>query len=273
MAGQEGGGGLAQELLGLAAATAREAGELVVRLRHEGVEVADTKSSPVDVVTAADRASEDLIRGRLLAARPEDGFVGEEGLDVVSRSGVTWVVDPIDGTVNYLYGIPQYAVSIAAAVDGEVVAGVVRNPASDLEYVATYGGGARCNGEPIRVRDVPPLDQALVATGFPYEADIREGQARTVGRMLSRVRDIRRQGSCALDLCAVAAGLLDGYVEVGPYVWDHAAGGLIAREAGATFEVWTTQGGRELVVCAPAGGWHAFADLVLACGFVGEPGV
>jgi myo-inositol-1(or 4)-monophosphatase len=271
VAGQEGGGGLAQELLALAVATAREAGELVVRLRREGVEVADTKSSPVDVVTLADRASEDLIRRRLLEARPGDGLVGEEGLDVESHSGVTWVVDPIDGTVNYLYGIPHYAVSIAAAVDGEVVAGVVRNPATDLEYAATSGGGAACNGAPVGVRPVPPLEQALVATGFPYETEVRAGQARTVGRMLSQVRDIRRQGSCALDLCAVAAGLVDAYVEVGPHVWDHAAGGLIAREAGARFEVWTTQGARELVVCAPVKGWNAFAELVVACGFVGEP--
>ncbi len=267
----DGASALAQELLDLAIATAREAGDLVERLRREGVEVADTKSSPNDVVTFADQASEDLIRRRLLEARPEDGLVGEEGLDVASGSGVSWVVDPIDGTVNYLYGIPQYAVSIAATVEGEVVAGVVLNPAADLEYVAALGGGATCNGEPLRVRDVPPLTQALVATGFGYEAAIREQQARTVARMLPRVRDIRRQGSCSLDLCAVAAGQVDAYVEEGPNVWDHAAGGLVAREAGATFEVWTTSGGRDLVLCAPAGGWEAFTDLVVACGFLGEP--
>ena len=271
MPGENGASGLARELLGLAVDTAREAGELIVRLRREGVEVAETKSSPTDVVTAADQACEDLIRRRLLEARPEDGLVGEEGLDVEGRSGVSWVVDPIDGTVNYLYGIPHFAVSIAAAVDGQVVAGVVLNPASDLEYAATLGGGATCNGEPLRVRDVPPVAQALVATGFGYEAAIRERQARTVARMLPRVRDIRRQGSCSLDLCAVAAGQVDAYVEEGPNAWDHAAGGLVAQEAGATFEVWTTRGGRDLVLCAPTRGWNAFTELVETCGFLGEP--
>jgi myo-inositol-1(or 4)-monophosphatase len=260
-----------QALRDLAVATAREAGELVERLRREGVRVSETKSSPTDVVTAADQASEELIRERLLRARPGDGLVGEEGHDVESRSGISWVVDPIDGTVNYLYGIPQYAVSIAAAVEGEVVAGVVLNPAAGLEYVATRGGGATCNGDPVRVRAVPPVAQALVATGFGYEARIREQQARCVSRMLPRVRDIRRLGSCALDLCAVASGQVDAYVEEGPNAWDHAAGGLVAREAGATFEVWTTDAGRDLVLCAPAEGWNAFTDLVRECGFLGDP--
>jgi myo-inositol-1(or 4)-monophosphatase len=260
------------ELLALAVETAREAGELVVRLRAEGVEVADTKSSPIDVVTEADRACEDLIRERLLAARPGDGLVGEEGDDVTSSSGVSWIVDPIDGTVNYLYGLPQYAVSIAAAVDDRVVAGVVRNPALDVEYAATLGGGATRNGSPVRVRTTPPLAEALVATGFSYEVAIRERQARSVAQMLQQVRDIRRQGSCALDLCAVASGQVDGYVEEGTHPWDHAAGGLVAAEAGARFEVWTTAAGRELVVCAPAPGWEAFTDLVDRCGFRGETG-
>lgn len=262
----------AQELLDLAVTTAREAGKLVRRLRFEGVEVADTKSSPIDIVTEADRACEELIRQRLLRARPDDGFVGEEGDDVVGRSGVSWIVDPIDGTVNYLYGLPNYAVSIAAQIDGRVVAGVVRNPAADLEYAAVLGGGATCNGEAIGVRPTPPLEQALIGTGFGYEAQVRERQAASVARMLPRVRDIRRLGSCALDLCAVAAGQLDGYVEEGPHLWDHAAGGLVAAEAGATVEVWTTAAGRALVVCSPRAGFEPFADLVTTCGFTGGPG-
>ena len=239
-------------------------------MRARGVDVADTKSSPVDIVTEADRTCEELIRERVLRARPDDGFVGEEGEDVPSRSGVSWIVDPIDGTVNYLYGLPNYAVSIAAARDGQVLAGVVRSPVPEDEYAATLGGGATRNGVPLRVRSTPPLSQALIATGFSYETDIRARQALAVARMLPQVRDIRRLGSCALDLCAVASGLSDGYVEEGPYTWDYAAGGLVAAEAGATFEVWTTSADRELVVCAPTPGWSDFEALVRACGFLGD---
>lgn len=258
-----------RDLLDLAVGTAREAGELIASLRARGVELADTKSSPTDVVTEADRACEELIRSRLLGARPDDGFVGEEGADVPSGSGVSWVVDPIDGTVNYLYGLPNYAVSIAALRDGEVVAGVVRSPVLDLEYAATRGGGATCNGTDLQVRRTPSLAQALISTGFSYEAPTRALQAQAVARMLPRVRDVRRMGSCALDLCAVGAGLSDGYVEAGAHLWDHAAGGLVAAEAGATFEVWTTASEMDLVVCAPSHRWEEFAALVRDCGFPG----
>ena len=175
------------DLLELATATAREAGDLVTSMRTRGVDVAQTKSSPIDIVTEADRACEELIRRRLLGARPDDAFVGEEGHDIVGSSGVSWVVDPIDGTVNYLYGLPHYAVSIAAARDGEVVAGVVRGPALEVEYAATLGGGATRNGVPIQVRATPPLDQALVSTGFSYETDIRTRQADAIARMLPQV--------------------------------------------------------------------------------------
>jgi myo-inositol-1(or 4)-monophosphatase len=258
------------DLLTLALDTARAAGRLVVSMRERGVDVADTKSSPVDVVTQADRASEELILAWLLGARPGDGFVGEEGDDVEGTSGVRWIVDPIDGTVNYLYGLPHFAVSIAAARGGEVVAGVVLSPGQGLEYAATLGGGATCNGVPVHVRPTPSLEQSLVATGFGYETAARERQARSVSRMLPQVRDIRRQGSCALDLCAVASGQADAYVEEGPHIWDYAAGGLIAREAGATVEIWTTAVGQDLVVCAPTPGWPGFSALVRACGFLGD---
>jgi myo-inositol-1(or 4)-monophosphatase len=163
--------------------------------------VADTKSSPVDVVTEADRAAEKLIYSRLTEARPGDGFLGEEGGSADSTTGVTWVVDPIDGTVNFLYGIPQYAVSIAASVDGEPVAGVVVNVASGEVFTATRGGGAMLDGRRLQVRDVVPLEQRLVATGFNYVRDVRTLQAAAIGRMLATVRDIRRLGSAALDLC------------------------------------------------------------------------
>ena len=197
------------------------------------MEVADTKSSVVDVVTEADRASEALIRSLLARARPDDAFLGEEGSDDAGTSGVRWVVDPIDGTVNFLYDLPQYAVSIAAERDGEAVAGVVVNAATGVEYAAALGAGATRDGRPIAVRGTVPLAERLIFTGFSYDADRRAVQAAALVRLLPRVRDVRRLGSCALDLCHVAEGQADGYVEEAVNLWDHAAGGLIAREAGA----------------------------------------
>ncbi|MCW2818314.1 MAG: suhB 2 [Marmoricola sp.] len=261
-------------LLDLARSIAREAGELVSRLRTEGVEVAATKSSPVDVVTAADRASEELVRRRLREARPDDAVLGEEGDDVAGTTGVRWVVDPIDGTVNYLYGLPHWSVSIAAERDGVVVAGVVLCPPLEEEYFAVLGGGARCRGRrgdrELSARNGPALERSLVATGFSYEAHRRAEQGAALARMLPRVRDVRRLGGCALDLCGVATGSLDAYVEAGPQLWDHAAGALVAREAGARVEVWTTTADRDLVVAARADAFDAFADLVRECGFADE---
>jgi myo-inositol-1(or 4)-monophosphatase len=257
-------------LLELARRTAREAGELVLRHRRDGVSVARTKSSLTDVVTEADQASEQLIRSRLLDARPDDGFLGEEGDDLAGSSGVRWVVDPIDGTVNYLYGLPDFAVSIAALRGDEVVAGVVLAPATGTEHVATRGGGALRDGVPLQVRHAAGLDQALVATGFGYEADVRARQGSSVARLLPRVRDIRRGGSCALDLCGLAAGHLDAYVEEGTHLWDRAAAGLIATEAGARVEVWTTSHGTDLVVASAAAAFEEFAALVRSCEFAGQ---
>lgn len=258
------------DLLRLAVETAREAGDLVAAMRSRGVAVADTKSSPIDIVTDADHACEELVRERLLANRPDDGFIGEEGKDVAGTSGVTWVVDPIDGTVNYLYGLPQYAVSIAAVRGDRTIAGVVRSPVPGLEYAATLGGGATLNGGPIAVRSAQPVDRMLVSTGFSYLAPVKLRQGRAVARMLPQVRDVRRFGSCALDLCSVAAGLSDAYVEEGTHLWDYAAARLVATEAGATFEVWTTVADLDLVVCAPAAAWAGFSALVRSCGFPGD---
>jgi myo-inositol-1(or 4)-monophosphatase len=258
------------DLLALALETAREAGRLVVRMREAGVAVAGTKSSPIDVVTEADRACEELIRERLLGARPADGFLGEEGDDIAGTSGIRWIVDPIDGTVNYLYGMSHYAVSIAATRGDEVVVGVVVSPVSGVEYAATLGAGATRNGVPIEVRRPPVREESLIGTGFGYETEVRTRQADAVAQLLPQVRDIRRQGSCALDLCAVASGQLDGYVEEGPHIWDYAAGGLIAIEAGATLEIWTSVVGHDVVVCAPALDWSDFSDLVTSCGFLGD---
>jgi myo-inositol-1(or 4)-monophosphatase len=256
----------------LALATAREAGDLIVRLRLEGVEVAGTKSSDIDIVTRADQAAEALVKAHLLGARPDDGLVGEEGDDLSGTSGVVWIVDPIDGTVNYLYGHPHFAVSVAAEVDGEVVAGVVVAPALGLEYVAVRGGGATCNGAPVRPRSVVPMAQRLVATGFSYEQPARAREAAYIARLLPRVRDLRRLGSCALDLCGVAAGTLDAYVEEGPHIWDHAGAGLVVAEAGATLEVTRSPGDKRLLICAPRDGFAEFRRAVVEAGFVGGEG-
>ena len=228
------------ELVEIARSAALAAGELVGAKRAQGVAVAALKSSPVDVVTEADRESEELIRSLLADARPGDGFFGEEsGEGDASTTGVTWVVDPIDGTVNYLYDIPQYAVSIAAVEGGSdpaewtALAGVVVNPALGEVYSATRGGGAFLGGRQLHVTAGKELAQALVATGFSYTAERRGRQAAAVARLIPLIRDIRRQGSAALDLCAVAAGRTDAYYERGLHPWDHAAGALIAAEAGA----------------------------------------
>jgi myo-inositol-1(or 4)-monophosphatase len=263
---------LDDELLDLALRIAREAAALVRTHRLDGVRVAATKSSATDVVTDADRASEALILERILAARPDDGLLGEEGTDRLGTTGVRWVFDPIDGTVNYFLGLPQYAVSIGVEVDGEVRVGVVVNAASGQEFAAVRGGGATCDGQTVQVREARPLDRAVIATGFNYDPVIRARQAESVSRLVVRVADIRRFGSCALDLCALAAGHYDGYVEEGPMAWDHAAAGLIAQEAGAVVEVLPGASGRDLVVAAPAPTYEGFVGLVRACGFTGEAG-
>ncbi|MCL3837323.1 inositol monophosphatase family protein [Aeromicrobium duanguangcaii] len=260
------------ELLDLARSVAADAVEHVRALRPRGrVGVAGTKSSPTDLVTAIDRSCEELIRARILAARPDDAFVGEEGQDVAGTSGVEWIVDPIDGTVNFVYGIPRYAVSIAARRDGVDEIGVVVNIATGEAYEATAGGGAwRVDGnERTRLTGPPaaPVDQMLVATGFNYVPSVREHQAAAVGRMLPHVRDIRRIGAAALDLTDLAEGRLDAYVEQGLKPWDHAAGALIAREAGL---VVTGPGGvpdERLVVAAPAASVEEFLALVERCRF------
>lgn len=222
----------AAALLDLAADVARQAGRLITDGRAERVRFG-TKSTATDVVTEMDTASERLIVGALLEARPGDAVLGEEGGAAAGSSRVRWVIDPIDGTVNYLYGLPPYAVSIAAEVDGQVAAGVVYDPVLDEMYAATRGGGATCNGVALHCSAETVLGQALVATGFGYAAARRARQAQLLCSVLPAVRDIRRQGSAALDLCSVARGRVDAYYERGLFPWDLAAGELIAREAGA----------------------------------------
>jgi myo-inositol-1(or 4)-monophosphatase len=230
-----------ESLARIAADIAVQAGELIVTLRDRGVSVAASKSSAVDVVTEADREAERLIVSELRATRPEDGILGEEGTGIDGTSAVTWVIDPIDGTVNYLYDIPAFAVSIAATVRDETayadgrrsIAGAVFNPRTGELFDAWEGGGARLNGSPIAVSGKSDLATALVGTGFGYTAERRSEQAEMVSRLLPFARDIRRIGSAALDLCNLATGRLDAYYELGLQPWDYAAGALIAEEAGA----------------------------------------
>lgn len=233
----------ADRLLELAVATVREVARMLVERRPvDGPQVVQTKSSPTDVVTQMDQAAERMIIDRIRAARPDDAFLGEEGgeRDGGGGSRVRWVADPIDGTVNYLYDLPDWAVSLAAEVDGEIVVGVIGVPRRGELYTAVRGQGAHLHVDgatsPLRCNTDVPLDRALVATGFGYAARRREHQAEVLRGVLPRVRDIRRGGSCCVDLCSVAAGRVDAYFERGPELWDLAAGTLIVREAGGRVE-------------------------------------
>lgn len=246
----------------LAEEIAREAGEMLLAKRPARPEVLATKSSPTDVVTALDKASEELIRARIKAVRPDDAILGEEG-GSTGDGRVRWIVDPIDGTVNFLYGLPDWAVSIAVEVDGEVVAGVVNVVPRGEVFTAAKGEGAWLSGERLRCNTGVPLNRALIATGFGYETGRRRVQAEVLAHVVPRVRDIRRAGSAAADLCSVAAGRVDGYYERGPQVWDYAAGGLVATEAGA--RLGGLNGGPaspELTLCAAPGLFEELHDLL-----------
>jgi myo-inositol-1(or 4)-monophosphatase len=221
------------ELLDLAVELAHHAGRLLLDQAPERADDVTTKSSRTDMVTAVDRASEALIVGRLAEARPDDGVLGEEGSSREGTSGVRWIIDPLDGTTNYLYGFPLFAVSIAVEVGGHVEAGVVAHPSLKETFTARLGGGAFCNGVPIAVSGKDDLSTALIGTGFGYDPERRREQARCLEVILPSVRDIRRGGAASIDLCWVACGRLDGYYEAGLAPWDVAAGDLIAREAGA----------------------------------------
>lgn len=254
-----------QDLLKLATAVATEAAHLIVERRRGTVTVADTKSTATDIVTAVDRESEELIRARVLEARPDDSFLGEEGDDIHGSSGVRWVVDPIDGTVNYLYDIPTYAVSIAVEHDGRTVAGVVIDAPRGETFTASLGGGAFADGRPIRVSGCTDLARALVGTGFGYDATRRGVQAEVMQHLIAKVRDIRRIGVGAIDLCYVACGRLDAVYERGLNPWDYGAGALIAAEAGAT--VGGLHGAPvspELSIAASPGVFDALHDALVA---------
>jgi myo-inositol-1(or 4)-monophosphatase len=227
------------DLVSLADQVAREAGALIHDQRPARVRVSATKSSPTDVVTEMDTAAEALLRARLTKARPDDGLHGEEQGRRPGTSGLTWVIDPIDGTVNYLYGIPAYAVSVAAVVGDSAVAGAwqpvagcVHSPATGETWTAGAGAGAALDGERLVAAEPPELARALVGTGFGYLPRRRARQAQVVADLLPRVRDIRRIGCSAIDVCMVASGRVDAYYERGLNPWDIAASMLVATEAG-----------------------------------------
>jgi myo-inositol-1(or 4)-monophosphatase len=256
-------------LLDLALSVAREAGELLLAGADDLRVDVTTKSSGTDMVSEMDRASEALIVKGILSARPDDAILGEETGSREGTSGVRWVIDPLDGTTNYLYRHPIWAVSVAAEVDGEVQAGVVASPGLHEVFSAARGKGAWLNGEPIRISGEDDLASALVGTGFGYLASRRAQQATVLPHLLPAVRDIRRNGVASLDLCWVACGRLDAYFEAGGQPWDVAAGLLIAAEAGAVAR--GLDGGAvtpESVMVATPGVAPAFFELLIGAGAV-----
>jgi myo-inositol-1(or 4)-monophosphatase len=225
---------LTDELLAVATAAAAAAAAVIVAQVGRTGHLVTTKSSPTDLVSEVDRAAERAVVAVLTERRPDDAILAEEGTSRPGTTGVRWVIDPLDGTTNFLFGVPAFAVSVAAEFDGHGAVGVVIDPSRDETWLAVRGGGATLNGRALRLPGDPPsLATSLVATGFSYLPDRRAYQAAIVAHVLPRVRDIRRFGAAALDLCWVAAGRVSAFYELGLQPWDLAAGVLIATEAGA----------------------------------------
>jgi myo-inositol-1(or 4)-monophosphatase len=244
----------------LAVRLARDAGALLLdRLPYVRTDVV-SKSTPTDVMSEVDRAAEDLIVGALRTERPDDALLAEEGTYDTGTSGLRWVVDPLDGTVNYLYRGVAFAVSVGVEDGSGSLAGAVHDPQRDETYAAARGHGATLGGEPLRANDVTDLGMALVATGFSYAAADRAWQGQVLAAVLPRIRDIRRSGSAALDICAVASGRVDAYYELGPAPWDRSAGSVVVTEAGGVVHVGKAPDGRDLTVVAAPG----IADDLLA---------
>ena len=239
-----------RELLDLAVEGCRAAAEVMLEIARRGRFGVGTKSTADDLVTDADRASERAILEVLEAARPNDGVVSEEGAARESATGLTWIMDPLDGTTNFVYGRPRWAVSIACHDGGGELVACTIDVRSGETFTAVRGGGAFLDAEPIRVNDVEGLDHALIGMGFSPDRELRRLQGAMVGGVVARVRDIRRPGSPCLDLADVACGRLDGFFEVLPGPWDWAAGSLLVREAGGTFTVDEGPLGRPQVVAA-----------------------
>ncbi len=250
-----------KDLLTLAQKVGAEAGALLMD-RPAAFEI-ESKSTAIDIATQMDKKAETFIVESLLAARPDDGIIGEEGASVESKSGITWVIDPLDGTVNYFYGLPGWNVSIAAKNKDGVIVGVVTAPTINSTWWATRGGGAFYNGHAIKCTDPVELDRALIATGFQYDVAHRVSQLEDFSKLVPIVRDIRRNGAAAVDLCHVAMGAIDAYYEAGLKEWDWSAGGLVATEAGATFK----QYGQSPMAISMAAGPHLHAQLEALLGF------
>ena len=220
---------------------ATQAARAAARVHRDGlgrVQRIDTKSTATDVVTEVDREAERVVVDVILASRPDDAILAEEATQVSGRTGVRWIVDPLDGTTNYIYRYPAFGVSIGVEVDGELAGGVVHDTARDRVYTGIVGAGAACNGAPIRVRDHADLATALTGTGFQPQPERRARQGEVLARVLPRVRDVRRGGSAAIDLCCVASGQLEAFYEAGLAEWDMAAGTAIVRAAGGVVRVF-----------------------------------
>ena len=254
---------MTEDLLSLAVTAARAAGALLRERFHAPRTEVESKSTTTDMVTDADRAAEAMITEGIRSERPDDALLREETGEVPGTSGFRWVVDPLDGTTNFLFGIPHWAVSIACEDADGAVAGVVYDPLRDELFTATRGGGALLNGTPIAVSGGTDLGRALIGTGFSYLPEERAAASALLPTILPRVRDIRRAGAAALDIVWVGAGRLDGFYESGLAPWDRAAGALIAREAGARIDVMPALGpnGEGLVVATP-GIFEPLRDLI-----------
>lgn len=255
----------------LATDIATEAGSMLLAGLHDVRTDITTKSTGTDMVSEMDRASEDLIVSRIVAARPDDAIVGEEGADRSGSSGVRWVIDPLDGTTNYLYRLPGWNVSVGVEVGGEPAIGAVVVPSHGDTFSAATGHGATCNGAPLHLpARAVPLAESLVGTGFSYEPEIRVRQAGFLADLVPKVRDVRRVGAAAADLCAVAAGRLDAYYESGLAPWDRCAGTVVAREAGAVVEVVEHHPlPGVLTVASHRAGRDAFVGLLREVGILG----
>jgi myo-inositol-1(or 4)-monophosphatase len=240
-----------EELLILAESIARKAGALLMN-RPPKFDL-DEKSGVFDFATQMDHESEKLIVAEILSARPDDGLIGEEGANRESASGITWVIDPIDGTVNYLYDIPGWCISIGVKDKNGGLVGVVFSPATNSLWKASCGNGAYLNDVKISCNDPVALNRALVGSGFAYDIEKRKIQAALIARLLPEIRDLRRLGACAVDICHVASGSLDAYFEAGVNEWDYAAAGLIATEAGA-------------VISIDKGIWNGEKNMVIVAG-------
>lgn len=236
-----------KQILDLALRIAHEAGVLLIN-RPASWDLT-SKTTAIDIATQMDVASEKLIVKAILDARPNDGIIGEEGANREGTSGLTWVIDPIDGTVNYFYGLPGWNISIAVKDEAGVLVGVVHAPTISSTWHATRGGGAFLNNVKIECNNPVALDRAMIATGFAYDVKDRTNQLEIINRLLPKIRDIRRMGAAATDLCLVATGMIDGYIETGLKEWDLAAGALIAVEAGAVVSTHTWRG-MDLTVAA-----------------------